>query len=339
MANDGNYAEELASLLSNLKGKEDEEIEKEMDGFLSRRPRIYLPNFSSRCCPAPLLESVIAASIASQALKGMGMDLAAQGAGGLTAGLMSLYVSAMAYDFIIKRRIQHIPLQSFGKRNKDLPQMSLEERMKEATILSEKVNDEYVSPSSFKDMITNSHNAVTTYNLLHTGQLIYTSPRVRRFGISSIVTPMASATTDPLGGEVYYLKKHKGLLTPGILAHEFFHKLGYLKELDAQVHMYRALKHFGDDELQQSAHCHRLIGHLVEIKQRKEPWRNVFQQFSLRKEIRADFEEEAKKSRYERIVAPIATPLVKLGMLLRGSSVDDYHRTWTNYLYATKEPI
>jgi hypothetical protein len=93
---------------------------------------------------------------------------------------------------------------------------------------------------------------LTEYIAGITGQRVRTSAEVRGFALVGLAFPSALGACDILTGDVAIFKD-VGFLEPHIIAHEFCHRKGYWKELEAQALAYLALAGSGDPVLVQAA--------------------------------------------------------------------------------------
>ena len=80
---------------------------------------------------------------------------------------------------------------------------------------------------------------------------------VRDFALARLVFPFALGACDLLSGDVAIFRD-VGVLEPHVIAHEFSHRKGYWRELEAQALAYLALTASGEAVLIQSALCERL---------------------------------------------------------------------------------
>src|SRR5690606_20131883 len=86
---------------------------------------------------------------------------------------------------------------------------------------------------------------------------VETSTEIRGFTMASLLFPFALGACDFLSGDVAIFRD-TGVFEPHVIAHEFTHRKGYWKELEAQALAYLALASSGDPVLEQSARCERL---------------------------------------------------------------------------------
>src|SRR5439155_15621927 len=81
-----------------------------------------------------------------------------------------------------------------------------------------------------------------------------------------------------------------GVLEPHVIAHEFSHRKGYWKELEAQALAYLTLTASGEPVLVQSALCERLHRDLrALVGEDRAAFRDRVTQSDLRPELRAQF--------------------------------------------------
>jgi hypothetical protein len=130
--------------------------------------------------------------------------------------------------------------------------------------------------------------------------------------------------------------KDAGILEPHVIAHEFCHRKGYLKELHAQALAYLALRTSGDPVLVQAARAERLHRHLAVLTDR-DPDRieRGFRGIGLRRElIDAFLKLKPPPGMYEAAVAKVMRPLYDHRMRLTGQNgLSDYDEGFTNFLW------
>ena len=93
-----------------------------------------------------------------------------------------------------------------------------------------------------------------------TDQEVTFSASVRNFTMARVFFPSALGACDIVGGDIA-LFRDTGILEPHVIAHEFCHRIGYHKELHAQVLGYLALRTADDPILVQAARAERLLRH------------------------------------------------------------------------------
>src|SRR5690606_12395795 len=204
--------------------------------------------------PVSLTDVMLAAPLLSRlllgaTLPGKVLQLAALGA----------YSVSALQDWADRRGIRRIDfLAEFGADLRHLRPMSTEQRANEVRTLAQRLNREYTAgtlPRPELARLVDHH--LTNYIAGITGQRVETSAEVRNFGLAQLLFPFALGACDFLSGDIAIFRD-TGVFEPHVIAHEFCHRKGYYKELDAQALSYLALVSSGDPVLVQSALCERL---------------------------------------------------------------------------------
>jgi hypothetical protein len=179
------------------------------------------------------------------------------------AAAVGLYVGSALRDWRDRRRIRRVAfLREFGTDGRHLTPMPRERREAEVAALAERLNDGLVlARPSRRELAIEVEERLTGYIASITGQRVRSSAEVRSFGLVSLAFPSALGACDILTGDVA-LFRDAGLFEPHIIAHEFSHRKGYWKELDAQVLAYLTLVQSGEPRLVQSALLERLYRNL-----------------------------------------------------------------------------
>ncbi|MFQ5968839.1 MAG: DUF3810 family protein [Acidimicrobiia bacterium] len=129
------------------------------------------------------------------------------------------------------------------------------------------------------------------------------------------------------------------MFQPHVLAHEFSHRKGYLKELEAQALAYLALTASGENVLVQSAFCERLYRQMAVLARGDvERYHAAIDASKLRPELKAVFRARyPKPSAYERVVGSVIRALYHARMRLTGQNgLSDYDEGLTNFLYTAE---
>jgi hypothetical protein len=148
--------------------------------------------------------------------------------------------------------------------------MSIEARGWEVKLLGHELNEGYTDVKPWRPTLARRVNAcLTGFIASITGQEVVTSSEIRSFTLSKLMMPGAAGLCDPIGGDVAIFED-LGLLEPHVIAHEFCHRKGYLKELHAQALAYLALRNSGDPLLVQSARLERLHRQLRVLQRKSE---------------------------------------------------------------------
>jgi hypothetical protein len=175
------------------------------------------------------------------------------------AAALGLYLGSALRDWRDRRGIRKIAFRrEFGADARHLVPMPREARESEVATLTARLNDEPVRERPpRREVAIRVERHLTEYIAGITGQRVRTSAEVRGFALVGLAFPSALGACDILTGDVAIFKD-TGLFEPHIIAHEFSHRKGYWKELDAQVLAYLALVGSGEPVLAQSALFERL---------------------------------------------------------------------------------
>lgn len=172
---------------------------------------------------------------------------------------LGLYAASALRDWRDRRGIRRISFRrELGADGRHLVPMPQELREAEVSTLAARLNDELVTERPpRREVARRADWHLTEYIAGITGQRVRTSAEVRGFALVGLAFPSALGACDILTGDVAIFKD-VGFLEPHIIAHEFCHRKGYWKELEAQVLAYLALAGSGDPVLAQAALLERL---------------------------------------------------------------------------------
>jgi hypothetical protein len=175
------------------------------------------------------------------------------------AGALAVYLGSALRDWRERRGIRKIAFsREFGVDLRRLVPMPPEIREAEVRALVDRLNDGFTPLRvGRRELAIEVDERLTSYIAGITGQRVRTSAQVRGFALVGLALPFALGACDMLTGDVMIFRD-TGLLEPHIIAHEFSHRKGYWKELEAQVLAYLALAGSGEPMLVQSALCERL---------------------------------------------------------------------------------
>ncbi len=227
--------------------------------------RIVIPGRATYS-PVALTDLIVGAPMASRLLLG------ATAPGQLIAAAsMGAYAGSAARDWYARRHVRPIDFQAaFGVDVDTLEPMPLTARRAELPLSGRALNEGYTARRSARDEVAvRADRHLTAFIASITGQEIVTSTEVRSFNLSRVLMPSALGTCDVISGDIAIFTDTPGLM-PHVIAHEFCHRKGYLKELHAQALSWFALRHSGDDELVQAARIERLYRQIRTI-QRVDP--------------------------------------------------------------------
>jgi hypothetical protein len=160
---------------------------------------------------------------------------------------------------------------------------------------------------------------------------------VRDFSVARLIFPFALGACDFLSGDVT-LFRDVGVFEPHVIAHEFSHRKGYWKELEAQALAYLSLTSSGEPVLIQSALCERLHRDLRALVGDDRPaFRDRVTRSSLRPELKDQFlelERGPTAGPIDRQLEIVMRRLYDERMRLTGQNgLSDYDVGFTNFLY------
>jgi hypothetical protein len=255
------------------------------------------------------------------------------------AAAFGAYFGCVLQDWYARLGVRKIDfLPEFGADVYHLTPMPREAREEEVRLLTERLNDEFTPERvERRELAVEVDRHLTRYIASITGQQVQTSAEVRDFSIARLIFPFALGACDFLTGDVM-LFRDVGVFEPHVIAHEFSHRKGYWKELEAQALAYLALTASGEPALVQSALCERLHRNLRAMVGDDRPaFRDRVAQLSLRPELRAPFLELERGSPAGLVDRPLEVVMRRLydeRMRLTGQNgLSDYDVGFTNFLY------
>jgi hypothetical protein len=285
--------------------------------------------------PLPLLDVALVAPLASRLLLGATLPGRV-----LQTAAIGLYAGSAIQDWIARQGVRKIDFyNAFGADVHHLTPMPREVREQEVRTLVEQVNDGWTPrriPRGEAAVEIDRH--LTDYIASITGQRVETSTEVRSFTVAKLIFPFALGSCDMISGDVAIFRD-TGIFEPHVIAHEFSHRKGYYKELEAQALAYLSLAGSGEPVFVQSAQCERLHRNLkVLAGDSPEDFHQRVEQCDLRDELRVQF----------RALRPISGPVARQvertmralydeRMKLTGQNgISDYDLGFTNFLYTTE---
>lgn len=253
------------------------------------------------------------------------------------AASLGLYLGSALRDWRDRRKIRRISFRAeFGADARHLVPMPRPLREIEVARLAARLNDELVlERPPRRALAVAMEERLTGYIAGITGQRVRTSAEVRDFALIGLAFPSALGVCDILTGDVAIFRD-TGLFEPHVIAHEFAHRKGYWKELDAQVLAYLALADSGDPVLVQSALFERLYRNLRVLSEGDEAaFDRLVARAGLRGELRAPLETLRRPS------GPISRRLdagmrriYEARMRVSGQNgLSDYDVGFTDFLY------
>src|SRR5688500_12610951 len=234
------------------------------------------------------------------------------------------------------RKIDFLP--EFGAVVHHLTPMPREIREDEVRLLTERLNDEFTAARiERRELAVEVDRQLTGYIAGITGQRVQTSAEVREFSVARLIFPFALGACDFLSGDVT-LFRDAGVFEPHVIAHEFSHRKGYWKELEAQALAYLSLTASQEPVLVQSALCERLHRDLRALVGDDGPaFRDRVAHSNLRPELRAQFlgmERGSSSGPLDRQIELVMRRMYDERMRLTGQNgLSDYDVGFTNFLY------
>ncbi|WP_420447708.1 DUF3810 family protein [Candidatus Palauibacter sp.] len=296
--------------------------------------RLRIPNIATYLPIAPS-DLLVAAPIAARLLFGLSP------AGRVVqAAALSVYAGSALVDWAIRADARRVDFEdAFGFDPLSPPPASEEERRRDVEGLVERLNANYVPMRTpRKELAEQVDLHLTDFLAELTGQRLETSAQVRDFMLAQIVFPFALGAADPLTGDVAIFRS-TGVFEPHVIAHEFCHRKGYMKEVEAQILGYLALVDSGEPVLEQSAHCERLDRQLWVLAERDAAaYNGLLDDLGLREELKDAF---AVRHPAEGPVGGVVGPMMKNAynarMKLTGQNgLSDYDEGFTDFLLATE---
>lgn len=292
---------------------------------------VEIPNRATRT-PFALTDVMMAAPLASRLLLGATVPGRM-----VQAAALGAYAGSALTDWFRRRGVRRIDFRrAFGADVRHLAPLPDEERAREVDELAGDLNEAY-RPMRLprRELAQRVDGHLTDFIAGITGQRVKTSTEVRDRMLIRFLFPFAVGACDFLSGDVAILRD-TGVFEPHIIAHEFSHRKGYWKELEAQALAYLALIRSGDPLLVQAARCERLHRHLrVRAGGDIGRFHGELETCGLRPELRRAFRAmRPRPSGYERAVASVMKPLYEQRMKLTGQNgLSDYGEGFTDFLY------
>ena len=214
---------------------------------------IRIPN-SATYSPVALTDLMFAAPLASRVLLGATLPGRL-----IQAAAFGAYAGSVVGDWASRRGVRKVDfLATFGADVHNLEAMDERQRLEDARRHVDELVAIYREPERNRESLAADVNErLTTYLASLTGQRVETSSTVRDITLSGLAMPHAVGSCDILSGDVA-LFRNTGVFEAHIIAHEFCHRKGYLKELEAQALAYLALSSSRDVTLRQAALAERV---------------------------------------------------------------------------------
>lgn len=218
--------------------------------------KVNIPNKATHT-PVALTDVLMGAPLASRLL--LGATVPGQI---LSAAALGYYAGSAIRDWRARQDIVYIDFQAeYGADVGSLPEMPAQARRDEAAQIAAALVEDFTDEKRPREALAEQvAKRLTAYLASVTGQEVTFSTAIRDFTLSKVFFPSALGACDALGGDIA-LFQDTGLIEPHVIAHEFCHRVGYLKELHAQVLAYLALRTSNDPVLIQAARAERLLRH------------------------------------------------------------------------------
>lgn len=293
--------------------------------------RIRIPN-DATYLPLPLLDVALVAPIVSRVLLRATLPGRA-----IQAAALGIYAGSALQDWRKRRGVRKIDfMKEFGADLHHLEEMPVEAREAEARALAAELNEIW-TPVLIprEELAVEVDRRLVEFIASITGQRVETSTEVRSFTVASLLFPFALGACDFLSGDIAIFRD-TGIFEPHVIAHEFVHRKGYWRELEAQALAYFALVRSGEPVLVQSARAERLNRQLraLTVEDPAEYPRRVAA-LGLRPEIEADFLALAPPpGPISEKVSAVMKRIYDERMRITGQNgIRDYDVGFTNFLY------
>ena len=297
---------------------------------------IRIPN-SATYSPVALTDLMFAAPLASRLLLGATLpgrllQMAAAGA----------YAGAVLGDWASRRGVRKIDfLATYAADVKNMTEMPEARRKEDVGRFSEELMRIYEPVKRGRDVLAADVNErLTSYLAGITGQRVETSSSVREMTLARLLMPFAAGSCDILSGDIAVFRS-TGVFEAHILAHEFCHRKGYLKELEAQGLAYLALSRSRDPQLRQSALAERVYRNL-RVLDGDDPARygELLDETPLSGQVLEDFRRLRPPDQRSGVVSNAMKDLYDSRMKMTGQNgLSDYDRGFTNCLYTYEEAV
>ncbi|HIF07137.1 MAG TPA: DUF3810 family protein [Gemmatimonadetes bacterium] len=293
--------------------------------------RVKIPN-QATYAPFALADVFILAPLASRLLLGATVP------GRIVQALsLGAYAGSALSDWWARKEARPIDFEeAFGQDPANLESMSDEARQEEVKDLVAVMNRDY-KPSKYsrKELAEIVNEQLTEYIASVTGQRVETSSEVRDMALSKVLFPFALGACDILSGDVTIFRD-TGVFEPHIITHEFCHRKGYYKELQAQAIAYLALSTSDDPVLVQSALAERTHRDLKVLADSDfDRYHELVDEAGLREELAKDFHAiRPEPSAYENAVWTVMKPIMEERMKMTGQNgLSDYDVGFTDFLH------
>jgi hypothetical protein len=293
--------------------------------------RVEIPN-QATYSPLALTDVFMLAPLASRVLLGATVP------GRIVQALaLGAYAGSAISDWVSRQDARPIDFEkTFGEDLSALEPMTDEARQAEVATLVKQLNENYEPVTlSREKLAVLCDQKLTDYIASITGQRVETSAEVRSFAISKLIFPFALGACDILSGDVTIFREC-GVFEAHIITHEFCHRKGYYKELQAQALAYLALSTSDENILVQSAQCERVHRNMrVLAGGELDRYHEMVDESGLREEFAKDFHDiRPEPSAYEKGVWTVMKPLMEERMKMTGQNgMADYDAGFTDFIH------
>ena len=251
---------------------------------------------------------------------------------------LGAYAGSALSDWLARKDARPIDFEeTFGQDPSDLEPMSEEVRREEVADLVAVLNRDYQPLDLSREELARVVNErLTAFIASITGQRVETSAEVRSVALSKLLFPFALGACDILSGDVTIFRD-SGVFEPHIIAHEFCHRKGYYKELQAQAIAYLALSTSDHPVLVQAALAERTHRNLRVLADGDlDHYHRLVEESGLRDELEKDFHAiRPEPSAYERAVWTVMKPVMEERMRMTGQNgLSDYDSGFTDFIHS-----
>ncbi len=297
---------------------------------------IRIPN-SATYSPVSLTDLMVAAPLASRLLIGATLPGRL-----IQAAAAGAYAGSVIGDWASRRGVRKIDfLATYTSDVKHMDEMPEERRREDVQRFSRELMRIHEPVRRSRELVAGDVNErLTSYIAGVTGQRVETSSSVREMTLARLMMPFAIGSCDILSGDVAVFRS-TGVFEPHILAHEFCHRKGYLKELEAQALAYLALSGSRDPVLRQAALAERVYRNL-RVLDGDDPalYGELLDETPLGGDVLEDFRRLRPPDQRPGAFSTAMRELYDSRMKLTGQNgLSDYDRGFTNFLYTYEQAV
>ena len=297
---------------------------------------IRIPN-SATYSPVSLTDLMVVAPLASRLLIGATLPGRL-----IQAAAAGAYAGSVIGDWASRRGVRKIDfLATYMSDVKHMDEMPEERRREDVQRFSRELMRIHEPVRRSRELVAGDVNErLTSYIAGVTGQRVETSSSVREMTLARLMMPFAIGSCDILSGDVAVFRR-TGVFEPHILAHEFCHRKGYLKELEAQALAYLALSRSRDPVLRQAALAERVYRNL-RVLDGDDPalYGELLDETPLGGDVLEDFRRLRPPDQRPGAFSTAMRELYDSRMKLTGQNgLSDYDRGFTNFLYTYEQAV